>query len=55
MIYIREGLPQSFSGKECAGNAGDVGSIPGLARFPGGGDGNPLQYSYWGNLMDRGA
>ena len=31
--------------KESACNAGDLGSIPGLGRFPGGGHGNPLQYS----------
>ena len=38
-------------------NAGDVvtGSVSGLARSPGGGHGNPLQYSYLENLMDRGA
>ena len=38
-------------------NAGDIvaGSIPGLGRSPGGGHGNPLQYSYLENLMDRGA
>ena len=34
-------------------NAGDVGLIPGSGRFPGGGNGNPLQYSYLGNPMDR--
>ena len=33
----------------------DVGSIPGLGRCPGGGQGNPLQYYCLGNLMDRGA
>ena len=33
----------------------DVGSIPGLGRFPGGGHGNPLQYSCLENSMDRGA
>ena len=32
-------------GKESACNAGDLGSIPGLGRSPGGGHGNPLQYS----------
>ena len=32
-------------GKEAACNAGDLGSIPGLKRSPGGGHGNPLQYS----------
>ena len=38
-----------------AGDAGDMGSIPGLGRSPGGGDGNPLQYSCLENLIDRGA
>jgi len=33
----------------------DVGSIPGLGRFPGGGNGNPFQYSCLENRMDRGA
>ena len=33
----------------------DVGSIPGLGRSPGGGHGNPIQYSCLENLMDRGA
>ena len=37
------------------GNAGDTGSIPGLRRSPGEGNGNSLQYSYLGNPMDRGA
>ena len=39
-------------------NAGDIrdsGLIPGLGRSPGGGNGNPFQYSYLGNSMDRGA
>jgi len=36
-------------------NAGDTGSIPELGRSPGEGNGNPLQYSYLGNSMDRGA
>ena len=35
-------------------NAGDTDSIPGLGRFPGEGNGNPLQYSYLENPMDRG-
>ena len=34
---------------------GDEGSIPGLETSPGGGNGNPLQYSFWENPMDRGA
>ena len=33
------------SGKESACNAGDLGSVPGLGRSPGGGHGNPIQYS----------
>ena len=38
-----------------AGDAGDVGSIPGWERFPGEGNGNPLQYSCLENSMNRGA
>ena len=38
-----------------AGDLRDVGSIPGLGRSPGGGHGNPLQYSYLENPLDRGA
>ena len=38
-----------------AAAAGDSGSIPGLERSPGGGNGNPLQYSCLKNAMDRGA
>jgi len=38
-----------------AGDIRDVGSIPGLGRFPGEGLGNPLQYSCLENPMDRGA
>ena len=37
------------------GDAGDVGSIPGLGRSPGEDNGNPLQYSCLENSMDRGA
>ena len=40
--------------KNLPGNAGDSGLIPGLGRFPGGGHGNPLQYSCWETPMDRG-
>ena len=46
------------SGKESAcnaGDSGDVGSIPGSGRSPGGGHGNPLQSSCWENPIDRGA
>ena len=38
-----------------AGDPGDAGSIPGLRRSPGVGNGNPLQYSYLENPMERGA
>ena len=41
--------------KTLPANAGDVGSVPGLGRFPGEGNGNLLQYSCLGNLMNRGA
>ena len=36
-------------------NAGDESSIPGLGRSPGGGNGNPVQYSCLGSPVDRGA
>ena len=38
-----------------AGDLRDAGSLPGTGRSPGGGHGNPLQYSCLGNSMDRGA
>ena len=38
-----------------AGDTGVTGLIPGLERSTGGGNGNPLQYSYLKNLMDSGA
>ena len=41
--------------KNLACNAGDLGSIPGLGRSPGEGNGNPLQYSFLENSMDKGA
>ena len=40
---------------DSAGDIGDMGSIPGSPRSPGGGHGNPLQYSCLRNPMDRGA
>ena len=55
---VNFGPPQWFSGKESscnAGAAGGVGWIPGLGRSPGGGHGNPLQYSCLQIPMDRGA
>ena len=49
------GFPGGSEGKESACNAGDLGLIPGSGRSPGGGHGNPLQYSCLENRMDRGA
>ena len=49
MVLVVKKLPAH------AGDAGDVGSIPGLGKSPGGGHGNPLQYSCLENPMDRGA
>ena len=49
------GFPGGSDGKASARNAGDPGSIPGLGRSPGEGNGNPLQYSCLENSMDGGA
>ena len=49
------GFPGGSDDKESACNAGDLGSIPGSGRSPGGGHGNPLQYSCPESPMDRGA
>ena len=49
------GFPGGSDSKESACNAGDLGLIPGSGRFPGEGNGNPLQYSCLENSMDRGA
>ena len=58
VIYVDLlGFPGGSDGKESACDAGDIGdaySIPGLVRSPGEGHGNPLQYSYLENLMNRG-
>ena len=52
------GFPGGPSGEELPGNArdiGDEGLIPSLGRSPGGGNGNPLQYSCPENPINRGA
>ena len=49
---ISLGSPDGSAGKESACNAGDLGSIPGLGRSPGEGNGYPLQYSGLENPMD---
>ena len=46
-------FPGGSDGKESAGHAGDPGSISGLGRFLGEGNGNPLQYSCLENYMDQ--
>ena len=50
-----QGFPCSSVGKESVCNAGDPGSIPGLERSSGEGNGKSLQYPLLENLMDRGA
>ena len=52
---MKEGFFGGSDGKEAACNSGDPGLIPGSGRFPGEGDGNPLQYSCLENSMVRGA
>ena len=49
------GLPWCSDRKESACSAGDLGTIPGLGRSPGEGNGYPLQYSCQENSVDRGA
>ena len=55
ILKLLLGFPGGSVGKESACNAEDLGSIPGLGRSPGEGNGNPLQYSCRENSMDRGA
>ena len=56
-LLMNTGFPGGIVAKNLPANAGDardVGSIPGLGRSPGEGNGNPLQYSCLGNPMYRG-
>ena len=55
MLTLLLGIPGGSVSKESACNAGDPGSVPGLGRSSGEGNGSPLQYSCLENLMDRGA
>ena len=55
VLLIFMGFPGGSDGKASACSGGDPGSIPGLGRSPGEGNGNPLQYSCLKNSMDRGA
>ena len=55
-VFQYSSFPYSGSdGEETACNAGDLGSVPGLGRSPGEGNGNSPQYSCLENSMDRGA
>ena len=55
-LYIRnQGFPGGSVVKNSPADAGDEGSIPGLGRSPGEGNGTPFQCSCLGNPMDRGA
>ena len=54
-VQIRCPFPGGSEVKASAWNAGDPGSIPGLGRSPGEGNGNPLQYSCLENPMEGGA
>ena len=54
-VHIVKGFPGGSDGKESACNTGDLGSVLGLGRSPGEGNGYPLQYSCLENSMDRGA
>ena len=51
-FLIAYAFPGGSDGKASAYNAGDLGSIPGVGRSPGEGNGNPLQYSCLENPMD---
>ena len=52
-LTILEGFQGGSGVKNMPGNEGDTGSISGFGRFPGEGNGNPLQYSCVENSMDR--
>ena len=54
LLSLGLGLSGWLSSKESIYSVGDVGSIPGLIRSPGEGNGNPFQYSFLGNPMVRG-
>ena len=54
-LIVKGGFLGGSAVKNPPANAGDVESIPGLGKSPGGGNGNPLQYSCLGNPTDRGA
>ena len=53
-LFTHSTFSCSSVSKGSACNAGDPGSLPGSGRYPGEGNGNPLQYSCLENSMDRG-
>ena len=53
--WMEEPFPHGLVVKNPPTNVGEAGSISGSGRFPGAGNGNPLQYSCLENFMDRGA
>ena len=53
-LFLHMGLPGGSDNKKSACNAGGLGSIPGLGKSPGEGNGCPLQYSCLENPMNRG-
>ena len=52
-IHTYMGFPGGSDGEESACNVGDMSLIHGLGRYPGEGNGNPLQYSCLENPVDR--
>ena len=52
-LKFKVGFPGGSDGKASACSSGDPGSIPGLGRSPGEGNGNALQYSCLENSMDK--
>ena len=51
VVHLLSGFPGGLDGKESTCNAGDPGSIPGPRRYPGEGNGNPLQYSHGQRIL----
>ena len=54
-MYRKHSFPGGSDGEKSTCNVGNLGSIPGLGRYPGEGNGYPLQYFCLENSMGRGA
>ena len=52
-VSCSRGFPGGSDGKEPACSVGDMGTIPGLGRYPGEGNGSPLQYSWPGEFHEQ--